>query len=54
MSHDRMSDRTAVILAREECRGNALAVEVCDMFLRMLDEKPIVSRVEQSLPRESE
>ena len=44
-----MSDITAVLLARAECRDNLVAVETCDMFLRMFDKPHQVTFADKSV-----
>lgn len=49
-----MTDRVAVLLARAECRDNPAALQVCDMFLRMMGGEDTVAKthIELTQPRE--
>lgn len=45
-----MTDRTAVLLARADCRDDPVALAVCDMFLRMLEEPGRVLLKDRAVP----
>lgn len=53
MVYDPLAQRMKILLAREDNSGNALAVALCDMWLRLLP--PAAENLkDRGLPKEAE
>ena len=50
MVYDPLAQRMKILLAREENSGNALAVALCDMWLRL--PPPAANLKDRGLPKE--